>query len=57
MILSSVLLLTALTQPASTLNCFTNPFPKGLGGIDGLTSFNDLDVHVPTGDLVAVGHT
>jgi hypothetical protein len=52
-----LVLFSALTHLASPLNCFTNPFPKVLGGFDGLTSFNDLDVHVPTGDLVAVGHT
>ena len=28
-----------------------------LGGVDGLTAFIDLDVHLPTGDLVAVGHS
>ena len=52
-----LVLLSALNHLASSLNCFTSPFPKVLGGFNSLTSFNDLDVHVPTGDLVAVGHT
>ena len=52
-----LVLFSALNHLASPLNCFTSPFPKVLGGVNGLTSFNDLDVHLPTGDLVAVGHT
>ncbi len=57
MIMISLFLLSALTQPSYSLNCYTSPFPKVLGGFDSLTSFNDLDVHIPTGDIVAVGHT
>lgn len=52
-----LVLFSAFNHLASPLNCFTSPFPKVLGGVNGLTSFNDLDVHVPTGDLVAVGYT
>ena len=40
-----------------SLDCFTEPFPKVLGSINQETMFDELDVHIPSGDLVAVGHT
>ncbi len=54
---SIVLLIILNFSGFFSLDCFTEPFPKVLGSLNQYTMFNALDVHIPTGDLVAVGHT
>lgn len=54
--MKAVLLVLSLTS-LNGLDCLISPFPKVLGGQNGDTNINQIDIRTSTDDIVAAGYT